>query len=75
MPVQPVNANGDDMINNPEDNNTPQHVVNNDEDANNLNEPNFTLPFIIPRTVLLSSIQFFRKFSHHVNTNKGSVVK
>ena len=49
----------------------------------------FTLPFIIPRTVLLSSIQpeaetlYFSthalprnlKYSHHVNTNKGSVVK
>ena len=44
MPAQPENANGDDMINTPEYNdinNTPQHVVNNDAEANNLNEPNF----------------------------------
>ena len=48
-----------------------------------------TLLFIIPRTVLLSSLQpeaetldsstmhfreVFRKSSHHVNTNKGGVV-
>ena len=50
----------------------------------------FTLLFIIPRIVLLSSIQpelkpstslpthfreVFRKSSHHVNTNKGSISK
>ena len=54
----------------------------------------FTLLFIIPRTILLSSRchpfnlklkpstsqpthsrEIFRKSSHHVNTNKGSVVK
>ena len=50
----------------------------------------FTLLFIIPSTVLLSSMQpeaknvnfstyalreIFRKSSHHVNTNKGNVVK
>ena len=50
----------------------------------------FTLLFIIPRTVLLSSInlklkpstsqpthfrEIFRESFHHVNTNKGSVVK
>ena len=43
MPAQPENANGDDMINTSEYNivsNIPQHVANNDADANNLNEPN-----------------------------------
>ena len=44
IPTQPENANGDDILNTSEYNNisnTPQHVVNNDADANNLNEPNF----------------------------------
>ena len=37
MPAQPENANGDDN----NINNTPQHVVNNDAETNNLNELNF----------------------------------
>ena len=44
MPAQPENVNGDDMINTFENNNidnTPQHVNNNDAEANNFNEPNF----------------------------------
>ena len=58
--------------------------------SNILFRESITLLFIIPRTVLLSSIQpeaetltsqpahfreIFRKSSHQVNTNKGSVVK
>ena len=56
----------------------------------NSQKAKITLLFIIPRTLLLPSIQpeaetldfsthalpkIFRKSSHHVNTNKGGIVK